>query len=136
MTNNIKYLPVHEPSREYAKKLCAGLTDPSKKWAVITRWVTKTIRYDYIRAILIPKRNGLPDLDRCWKRKMGVCIDISALTVGMLRAVGINARMVFGLANRSNHAWVEAAIDGQLEIYDHDAKPGKTVLYTKERTIG
>lgn len=138
-------LPVHEPSRAYAVQLCAGLTDPLDKWEKITRWVSKSIHYDYIRALTIKRRGELPDLDRCWDRKMGVCLDIASLTVGMLRAVGINAQMVWGNAETNGvfgrksttyHAWVEAIINGRLKIYDHDKKPGQAVAYSKERTIG
>ncbi len=125
-------------------QLCAGLTDPLDKWEKITHWVTKAIKYDYIRAIKIRKGNGVPDLDHCWNLRVGICLDIAALTVGMLRAVGIDAQMVwghaetagvFGTKSRTYHAWVEAIVGGQLKIYDHDAKPGKAVAYSKERTI-
>lgn len=130
-----KLLPVHEPSRKYAVELCKGCKTKHEKWYTITNYVSRAFAYDYIRAILISKKNGVPDLDRTWKLHMGICLDIASLTVGMLRAVGINANMAFGKVGRYYHAWVEANIDGEFAMYDHDAKPGKTLLYKKTREI-
>lgn len=75
--------------------------------------------YDYIRAILV--RNGnLPDIDRCYEKAMGICIDLAALTVALLRINGIPARMVIGYVGKQYHAWVEIW-RGEWEMYDPTA---------------
>ena len=127
-----KMVPYHEGSILAAREMtkdCPTLYDKYKK---ITEFLTKTIRYDHIRAATIPKKNGLPDIPRTWEKKMGICLDTASLATGMLRAVGVNAILCFGKADKRNHAWVEANIQGRKYRYDHD---GKAKVYKTERTF-
>ena len=103
------------------------------RYEKITKYVSDTIAYDYVRAITIPKRNGLPDVARCWNLHMGICLDIASLTAGMLRAVSIPASLVIGWADGHYHAWVEARIGGQRLLYDHDDPQGKVKTYKRQR---
>ena len=122
-----KFLPIHDPSRKKARELCKNCCSNLERWQTITEYVTRNFSYDYIRAILIPKKNGLPDIDRCWKRRMGICLDIASMTVGMLKAVGINAYLIVGFADKKYHAWVEATISGKNYYYDHSNPKGTKV---------
>ena len=124
-------VPYHEESVAFAWTLTQSCRTHLDKFKKITSYITKFIRYDYVRAITIPKKNGKPDVPRTWEKQMGICIDIAALTTGMLRGVGIRAVMCVGKADRKNHAWVEAEIDGKRYRYDHDGKAKKYVI---ERT--
>lgn len=128
-----KYTPVHEPSAAKAKALCKGLKTLSERYEAITGYVSRMIVYDYVRKYTVQKRNGLPDVDRCWRLRMGICLDIAALTVGMLRAVSVPCSLVIGWADGCYHAWVEARIGGKRLIYDHDDPKGKVKVYKKER---
>ena len=131
-----KYLPVHDPSRRMAQEICKDCHSQLEKWIKITNYVNKSFVYDYIRAITIPKRGSLPDLDRCWNMHMGICLDIASMTTGMLQAVGINARLIFGFADRSYHAWVEAKIGDETYRYDHEnPKDNKVKKYRKIRAF-
>lgn len=123
-------VPYHEPSALYAQELAKLYRSKTTQFAAITTFLTRQFRYDYVRAITIPKKNGKPDVPRTWEKKMGICLDIASLATGMLRAVDIDARMCVGKANRRNHAWVEAKINGKLYRYDHD---GKAATYKTER---
>lgn len=126
-------MPVHEPAAAKARALCKGVRSLQERYELITRYVSNTIAYDYVRALKIPKRGGLPDVPRCWDLRMGICLDIAALTVGMLRAVSIPANLVIGWADGHYHAWVEARIGGTRYLYDHD-DPKRTVkTYKRER---
>lgn len=127
------YVPHYAPAEKKAKELCKGVRSLRERYDVITEYVSKHIVYDYIRAAVIPKRNGLPDVARCWNRQMGICLDISALTVGMLRAVSVPCNLVIGHADGNYHAWCEARIDGKKYLYDHDDPTGKVKFYKKER---
>ena len=127
------YVPHYAPAEAKAKDLCGGIKLLSERYRIITKYVSDHIMYDYIRAITIPKRNGLPDVARCWNQRMGICLDISALTVGMLRAVSIQANLVIGWADGRYHAWVEARIGGQKYLYDHDDPNGRVKTYKRER---
>ena len=114
-----------------AKELCQGLKTLPERYEAITKYVSDQFVYDYIRAATIPKKNGLPDIDRCWKRKMGICLDIASMTVGMLRAVSVPCNLVFGWADDNYHAWVEARIGGKRYLYDHDDPNGRVKTYRK-----
>lgn len=81
---------------------------------VVMGWIKNHIAYDYIRAATIPKRgNVLPDIDRCFDQRRGICLDIAGMMVAMLRSMGIASRLEIGKCGRMNHAWVRLA-DGTL----------------------
>jgi len=50
--------------------------------------------------------------DSTLKRRMGDCEDLSFLLCSLLRALGVDARMVFGVYKGVGHAWVYAEADG------------------------
>lgn len=118
-----RFTPYHEESVKFAKQLTEGIQDPLERFYTISKWVTKHIMYDYIKAITVPKKGKeVPDLERTWKKKRGICLDIASLTTGMMRAVGLKAELIFGYADGRYHAWVEATICGKRYRYDHDGK--------------
>ena len=125
-----RYLPYHKESVIFAKELTKDVKSEYEKYKIITDWVSRVIHYDFIRAIKIPKKNAYPDVAGCWDKKMGICMDISALTVGMLKAAGVKAVMCYGHADRQYHAWVEADISGKKYRFDHG---GKAKAYKTER---
>lgn len=84
----------------------------------ITRYMRNNYKYDWITAA---KRYDIPeyaDLDRVLERKMGICEELAALTVALLRLEGVPARMVIGTANGIQHAWVQALVDGKVYRFD------------------
>ena len=123
-------VPYHEASAAYARQLTSCMKTAKEKYDAITDFVSRTIGYDYIRALSMPKRNGLPDVDHAWRDHVGICLDTAALTTGMLRAVNIKANLCIGKADRQQHAWVEANIGGKKYRYDHD---GNANVYKTER---
>ena len=125
-------LPYHTESRKFARDLAKDKKTDYEKYRTITDWVSRNIRYDFIRALTVPKRNGTPDLDGCWKKRMGICMDTAALATGMLQAVGLDATLCYGHAGRQYHAWVEVKIGKGTYRYDHD---GTAKSYTVERTF-
>lgn len=129
-----RYVPYHAESQVMARQLCAGVRDPAERYRIITGYVTRNFQYDYIRAAKIAKLKGqYPDVDGCWKTHMGVCMDTAALTVGMLRAVGIRCYLCIGHAGAAYHAWVQAYIGGKVLLYDHDNQAKLPVKYTMEK---
>ncbi len=115
-----KYILCHQESAKFAEKITRDAGSELEKYEIITWYISENINYDYIRAIKLPKTGGGPDLDYVWDNKRGVCIDIAALTVWMLRAVGIEALLCIGTVRGYPHAWVETEIDGEVYIYDHE----------------
>ena len=91
--------------------------------------------YDYIKAVMV-KTFELPDIERCFYKKTGICQDLAALAVAMCRIVKIPAKLVIGKCGRSNHAWCEIYYDGKWNIYDPTADVQhnkKKKEYVKER---
>lgn len=130
--NNDQVIPYHEASAQKAKELASHTSTPLGAYRAITRYVSRYFLYDYVKAIKIAKQpHILPDIETTWKIHMGVCQDLTAMAVGMLRAVGIDAWMCVGKAGgRISHAWVEANIDGKTYRYDFN---GKASAYSTEK---
>ena len=122
------YTPYHAESAQYARQLCRDASTTLEKYRIITSYISRIICYDYIRAAQIAKLKGQrPDIDGCWRKHMGICMDIAALTHNMLNSVGIKSYVCIGYADRQYHAWVEAVIKSVRYRYDHD---GKAKRYT------
>lgn len=128
----LSYIKSYPPAEAKAREICAGLKSLQERYRAVTQYVSDHIVYDYVRAAVIPKRNGLPNVPQCWERKMGICLDIAALTVVMLRSVSVPCNLVVGWADGHYHAWVEARIDRARYLYDHSAN-GRIKVYKKER---
>ena len=125
------YIPYHKPSIDKAKEITKDAKTALEKYKIITKYVNWHFVYDYIRAIKIAKNGAKPDIEHAWKWHMGICNDIAAMTTGMMRAVGIDAKMCVGPTDRTYHAWVEADIDGKHYRFDHR---GKAKSYKVEKT--
>ncbi len=93
--------------------------------------------YDFARAKMISKQGGffLPDIENCFDARAGVCQDLSAIMVCMLRVQGIPAKLMIGYADRYYHAWTVAVVDGQEVFFDPTAAINaiKASKYTIER---
>ena len=79
----------------------------------------------------------MPSIDECWKKRMGVCQDLSAVTCAMLRSQGVPAKLMIGDLKKLYHAWVVLVIDGEEKRFDPTAeienKKYKKTDYTLER---
>lgn len=111
---------------DFAKEMCAGM-DEHQAYQAIKDWVRHNIVYDFVREATIPKTGVMPDPALCWKERQGICQDIASMTVGMLRAAGVKARLVVGRADEKVHAWTEAIINGRARIFDHPKNAKKYV---------
>lgn len=117
-----------------ARLLCDG-ADDEWKFKHIRNLITSGFSYDYVKALLT-KAGTLPDIDRCWEKRMGICQDLAALATAMFRAVGIPAKLVIGYAGKQYHAWVFATVNGEERFYDPTIEVSKKKLsknYTIER---
>lgn len=108
------------PAVLLANNLCADITDEAAVYKAIKMYVTKNFRYDYLKASTV-KPGMLPDINTCFEKKSGICQDLSALVVCMLRSQGIAARFVIGYADKIYHAWVRTKIDGKKYLFDPTA---------------
>ena len=117
-----------------ANKLCAGKTE-KETYALIRKYITENYAYDFIKSVTVAA-GELPDIDGCYDKKMGVCQDLSALMVCMLRSQGIPARLMIGYADKNYHAWTITTVESKEVFFDPTAALNaisKPVSYSVER---
>ena len=122
---------------KHAQELCKGMTEQKDIYSAVCRFVTGNFVYDFSKSWSV-KPGQLPEIDDCWKGKMGICQDLSAMTCAMLRSQGVPARLMIGTVNASTyHAWVVAVVDGKEKFFDPTAElnggVSKSSTYTTER---
>lgn len=130
----INYTPENQAVLK-AEELCAGLETGREKYKVITEYVTHAFVYDFVRAVTT-RGDGVPDVDYCFNKGMGICLDLASTSVCMLRTQGVPAKLVIGNANGQYHAWVQATVDGEEKIFDPTAilqNMAQPVEYAAER---
>ena len=124
------------PCVVYAQEMCKGMTDQAEIYKTICGYVTSNFVYDFIKSVTV-KPGQLPQIDECWKNKMGICQDLSAMTCAMLRSQGIPARLMIGTVDANTyHAWVVAVVNGEERFFDPTAElnaSSKSGTYTTER---
>ncbi len=129
------YVPHYEPAELKAKELCENCKTQQEKFDAITAWLTHNILYDGVRALRIRELLG-SDVERCYEKRQGICMDIAALTACMFRAVGMAANVAFGKCTSiyimhtdkngdreyrygpSWHAWNEIYVDKKKITWD------------------
>ena len=90
-----------------AAELCAGKTGTIDKVAAVFGWVSSNVAYDYNLAATV-QSGYVPNPDRTYNSKTGICFDYASLMCAMLRSQGIPTRLVVGWAKTDiYHAWNE-----------------------------
>ena len=117
-----------------ADQICDG-KDEQESFRTICDHIRTSYAYDYIKAFKV-KAGTLPDLDGTVKRHMGICQDIAAVTVAMMRTQGIPSKLVIGYADKKYHAWTLSKVNGNEILFDPTAALcaiPKVKKYTQER---
>ena len=118
-----------------AGKLCEGMTDQAQIFKAVSDYMKSHFAYDYIKSVSV-KAGQLPEIDDAWNKHMGICQDLSAIMVAMLRSQGVPARLMIGTLNASTyHAWVTAVVNGEEQFFDPTAALNAVSngTYTTER---
>ncbi len=102
-----------------AEKLCAGKSD-REIFDILCEYMKTSFVYDYIRAATV-QAGALPDIDGSYKKRMGICQDLSAIFCCMMRSQGLPARLIIGYADKQYHAWTITEIDGREYFFDPTA---------------
>ena len=90
-----------------AAELCAGKTGTIDKIAAIFGWVSSNVSYDYNLAATV-QSGYVPNPDRTYNSRTGICFDYASLMCAMLRSQSIPTRLVIGYASPDiYHAWNE-----------------------------
>ncbi|MBR1820924.1 MAG: hypothetical protein IJ769_04800 [Clostridia bacterium] len=103
-------------------------------YKTVCDFMTNEFNYDFVRAKTIAA-GTLPEIDQCFENRAGICQDLSAVMVCMLRVQGIPAKLMIGYADRYYHAWTVAVVDGQEVFFDPTQAIGciNASKYTTER---
>ena len=121
---------------KYATDMCKDMKDQAEIYKAVCSYVTSNFVYDFIKSVTV-KPGQLPQIDECWKSRMGICQDLSAMTCAMLRSQGVPARLMIGTVGANTyHAWVVAVVNGEERFFDPTAElnaSSKTDTYTTER---
>jgi transglutaminase-like putative cysteine protease len=102
-----------------AEKLCAGKSE-KEIFDILCDYMRTSFVYDYIRAATV-QAGALPDIDGSYKKKMGICQDLSAIFCCMMRTQGLPARLIIGYADKQYHAWTVTEIGGREYFFDPTA---------------
>ena len=92
-------------------------------YQTVCDFMTNEFSYDFVRAKTISP-GMLPEIDGCFDARAGICQDLSAVMVCMLRVQGIPAKLMIGYADKYYHAWTVALVDGQEIFFDPTAAIG------------
>lgn len=118
-----------------AEKLCAGLTGQREIYDAVVKYIKENFKYDYMKSSRV-QPGQLPQIGEAWDKKMGICQDLAAITVAMLRSRGVPARLMIGYLGNTYHAWVTAVVDGTEQFFDPTVEIGGArngMEYTLER---
>ena len=113
--------------------LLDGCATEKEKVEAVRKYILSNLGYDYVKSLTITS-GTLPDIEGCLTKKMGICQDLSAVAVAMLRVQGIHARLVIGYADAAYHAWVTCTADGEEIFFDPTAEL-KAIKSVKEYTV-
>lgn len=89
----------------------------------VCNFMSSEFSYDFARAASIAP-GTLPEIDSCFANRAGICQDLSAVMISMLRVQGIPSRLVIGYADGYYHAWTVSVVDGQEVFFDPTAAVG------------
>ncbi len=101
-----------------AKDLIKDCTNDAEKVATIYNYIVHNLRYDYAKKNVTT--GYVPDIDEIVESGGGICYDFSSVMAGMLRSVGIPAKLVKGYSKVTTvyHAWNEVYLNGRWIIID------------------
>ncbi|MCR5691522.1 MAG: transglutaminase-like domain-containing protein [Eubacterium sp.] len=88
-----------------ANRLTKGCKADLKKVKKIYKYVIKNFTYDKKLAKTV-KSNYVPNLNKVFKKKKGICFDYASLMTAMMRSQGIPTKLVIGYTGNAYHAWV------------------------------
>lgn len=96
---------------DMAKKIVGEEKNSKKKALLLYKWVSRNIKYDYdkVQKVSTDPRGISSGSKVAYQTRKGICFDYSCLYISMCRAVGLQVRLVTGLAysgaSWGDHAW-------------------------------
>ena len=133
VTNQYVNYDLYTAAVQKSDELCAG-AEPADVYKAVTDFIASEFAYDFVRAKTISS-GALPEIDYCYENRMGICQDLSAVMVCMLRVQGVPAKLMIGYAGKYYHAWTTAIVNGEEVFFDPTVAVGALgkYKYTIER---
>ncbi len=98
-----------------ANSLCSGINTTNGRVEAVYNWIINNITYDHDLANSITSGETsiyIPDPDRTYSSRKGICFDFASLMAAMLRSQGIITRLCVGQTSLGYHAWNEVYFEG------------------------
>lgn len=93
-----------------AQTLCKSTKTEMDKVKKVYNWTIKYFSYDKKKAQTV-QSGYLPNLDKVYKAKKGICFDYASTMAAMLRSQGVPTKLVIGYAGEAYHAWISVYSD-------------------------
>jgi len=110
-----------EPAKAKAQGMVTVLGNAADNIGIISQYILRSVFYNHLLAFFIRGKRVTsykPNLGKALKTGKGICSDYAWLFAVMLKAVGIKCRVVYGMADKTCHAWNEVMIDGKWTLWD------------------
>ncbi|WFR62762.1 transglutaminase-like domain-containing protein [Paenibacillus amylolyticus] len=103
-----------------ARELTKGKKTDTDKVRAIYNYIITTVNYDKQLAANLPSDGYLPEMDVTMASRKAICYGYSSLFAGMVRSVGIPAKLNMGTSAYVDtyHAWNEVYLDGKWITID------------------
>ena len=122
VTNQYVDYTKDSPSVIKADELAGGGSQ-EEIFTKVCDFMASEFSYDYVRAQTISP-GELPEVDGCFESRTGICQDLSAVMISMLRTQGIPSKLMIGYADGYYHAWTVSIVNGEEKFFDPTAAIG------------
>ena len=93
-------------------EITEGKTNELEVVDAVYNYVVDNFSYDYDKAANVVS-GYLPDLDKVFKEKKGICFDYASVMASMLRSQNIPTKLVVGYTGEIYHAWINVYVESQ-----------------------
>ncbi len=121
---------------QFGLELTEDAITQEEKAHAIYDWIVRNISYDF--SVVGKLEVGyVPDPQRTYDTRMGICSDFATLFASMCRSQGIPCKVVLGYYVKSEyyHAWNEVLVNGEYILVDTSGD-SQTKKYNFSRTEG
>lgn len=122
-----------------ARQIVGSEQNSKQKAYLLYKWVSRNVDYDYDKAVAISENaNGIESGSIvAFETRKGICFDYSSLYISMCRAVGLQVRLVTGLAysgtDWGDHAWNHVYLPAESRWINIDCTFGINGNYFDQR---
>jgi hypothetical protein len=98
-----------------ADSLTSGISTQNGRVEAVYKWIVANIDYDRVLAGSITSGEVsvyVPDPNKTYSSRKGICFDYASLMCAMLRSQGIPTRLIVGSTSLGYHAWNEVYFAG------------------------